>query len=101
MRLVFNDATAETIAKLGGQQNTERFVVAIPQDPKREKAQQITQQLKDRKVYRDWFLNLFKPYYLKRHLPECIKKWVRVETFWIPNSESNWTQIFVIFMVKI
>jgi large subunit ribosomal protein L13e len=48
-----NDATAETIAKLGGQQNTERFVVAIPQAAKREKAQPVTQQLKDRKVYRE------------------------------------------------
>jgi large subunit ribosomal protein L13e len=48
-----NDATAETIAKLGGQQNTERFVVAIPQPSKREKAQPVTQQLKDRKVYRE------------------------------------------------
>jgi len=48
-----NDATAETISKLGGQQNTERFVVAIPQDSKREKAIPLTKELKDRKVYRE------------------------------------------------
>jgi large subunit ribosomal protein L13e len=48
-----NDATAETINSLAQQQNTERFVLPIAQDKKREKAQKITKELKDRRVYRE------------------------------------------------
>ena len=50
---LINDATAETINTLGGQQNTERNVLAIKQVSRREKPAKITKELKDRKVYRE------------------------------------------------
>ena len=50
---LINDATPETIKSLAVQQNDEKVLFSIPEVRLREKPLKLTQELKDRKVYRE------------------------------------------------